>query len=436
MPIYDTPPNLSKILAKHAPKKISALLEPAVGRGALIEALLGRLNGSIKRIVCVDTDSSALWNVNQRFEPIFGKALTVVNYNFLDWPGETLLQKDFNFDCVVMNPPFSGRLAEWVECTLKVGLASEKCRHVPIEAAFVAKGLSMLRPKGRLLAIVPNSLVASERMVWFRRCISEIASIDYVYELPKFSFRGVEARPYILVMTKSAPQGNLTLLKYGNGKPTKRTLITRHRFPFLSRYDYGYVKAHQVSESLQSSCSDMSWCNAGNVIDFYRGKISSPLGRVRAIHTNNYKGVYWRLDCMAKEIARDKSVRGIRDGDLIIKRVGRNCSRSIGISADLNGFACSDCLLLLRPKNGFDSIKILLAMRLMLCSSIGQGLLERGAGASYLTESGLRTLPIPLGIADMHPLHFETYQNAIRTMSVRTILKIENQLRNLCGIPE
>ena len=433
MYIHDTPLDIGRILARHAPRKVSSLLDPAVGRGALLEALLGSLDDSIREIFCIDTNDSALKHVYDRFVPLFGHALKAIHSDFLEWHPSTFQQEDLRFDCVVMNPPFSGRLNGWVQYSQEEPSALEKPRPMPLEAAFVLKALSLLKKEGRLLSIVPGSLVSSEKMIWFRKLISDLGSVDYVYEMPKFSFKGVEARPYLVIITKGLKQGSIKLV-HKNCEGLSNLVITKSELSRLRRYDYGFCQASRTYELLKTSFSDLKWSDFGDVIELHRGGICSPLGKRSAIHTTNYKSGFWRIKEKNPKIIQDKSVRGVKQGDLVIKRVGRNCAGSIGVPVDLKGLACSDCLFILRPKEGFDSIKILLALRFILCSTMGRSLLERGTGASYLTEATLKGLSIPVGIADRHVNLFRRYLRAIRSMVPQTMMSIENELQSLYGI--
>src|SRR5438105_2397712 len=107
-----TPIDVAYALAKHAPKKLSSLLEPAVGTGILLQPFEKLCERSLDRIVCVDTDQKALNQVKATFGSV-AKSFEAICTDFLQW---SELRHQTNppelFDCVLMNPPFAGR-PEW-----------------------------------------------------------------------------------------------------------------------------------------------------------------------------------------------------------------------------------------------------------------------------------------------------------------------------------
>ena len=175
----------------------------------------------------------------------------------------------------------------------------------------------------------------------------------------------------------------------------------------------------------------MNWVKIKDIAEIYRGGIESPLGAKRAIHTCNQGGGIWKRCDDSSPLLADSSLKGIREGDLLIKRVGRNCARSSGMAIDLEGLACSDCVLIMRPKNGISSTEMLFALRFLLCSCGLTQLIERGTGASYITENGLRNLMIPIGLCRDHPLKYMKYCYAVNQDSALMMRSIEDQLSKI-----
>ncbi len=108
------------------------------------------------------------------------------------------------FDCIVMNPPFAARQPAWKSLReIKELFAFEGLPQVgPIEAGFVLGAIALLRPRGRLLAILPASLVSSPRLAWVRELMAETGTIRHVHELARFTFPEIESRIYIVVYEK------------------------------------------------------------------------------------------------------------------------------------------------------------------------------------------------------------------------------------------
>ncbi|RYX92603.1 hypothetical protein EON78_06425, partial [bacterium] len=68
---YDTPIDIANNLATYLPKKIKRVLEPSVGKGELIEAVLSQINNDIlEKVVCIDIDSIILNFFESRFKDI------------------------------------------------------------------------------------------------------------------------------------------------------------------------------------------------------------------------------------------------------------------------------------------------------------------------------------------------------------------------------
>ena len=102
--MYDTPSHLAHKLVRHVPKRLTRVLEPAVGKGALLRPLLRRFQNQNPRLVCIDIDADSLDEVHTVLQSR-GIQAEYVNKDFLDW---ATLQPASSFDCILMNPPFAG----------------------------------------------------------------------------------------------------------------------------------------------------------------------------------------------------------------------------------------------------------------------------------------------------------------------------------------
>src|SRR5438045_3336714 len=117
--------------------------------------------------------------------------------------------------------------------------------------------------------------------------------------------------------------------------------------------------------------------------------MESPEGARRAIHTTNYKSGFWVTGRYTGHLKRVSTDRGVRRNDIIVKRVGRECSKTFGVVADAVGYATSDCVVIIRSHAPADRLKLLFALRTVYGSDISASLLERGTGAPYLTVAEL-----------------------------------------------
>src|SRR5258708_7934105 len=106
---YKTPPEIVSVLARHVPRGVQTVLDPAAGTGALLAPLARRFANSGTRVICVDTDGDALRVLQDNFQPTLGLSLRVIHRDFLTPQSGLDSGAEPSFDCVIMNPPFCAR---------------------------------------------------------------------------------------------------------------------------------------------------------------------------------------------------------------------------------------------------------------------------------------------------------------------------------------
>ena len=426
---YDTPIKLAQILAEHVPTNAQKILEPSVGTGILLEPIIAQLN-QITEIVCIDTDKKILGKVEQRFQATLGKKLKTFHADFLSWSSANLVARKYcSFDCVIMNPPFSGRVQDQIRIDLdkEFPVFGKGSRLVPLEGAFILRAIRLLNSGGKLLAILPSSIISAIKNIWFRDLIANLGAIQYVYEFPKRTFKGLEAMVYLFVFQKDRDQKKVTLISHNlNGTSTasmKKSLKT------FNRFDYQFHFVHNWHTNLLVSQPNLEWVQLKDISKILRGKIKTPFETLRAIHTCDYQDGFWHRKNGAELISQGNSEQSIHEGDILVKRVSRKCAQTVGLVLGHEDCAVSDCVLILRPQNVKMALEILFSLRFLIAFNLGAGLLERGTGATYLTESDLRELLIPIGLAKEHACLFKQYQTAISLQNFEQMKKIENHLR-------
>jgi hypothetical protein len=82
----------------------------------------------------------------------------------------------------------------------------------------------------------------------------------------------------------------------------------------------------------------------------------------------------------------------------------------------------------------FAAIRLLLAIRIVMESSVGPPLLERGSGASYITEAALSALSIPRRASDLDAPLFRQYRIAVLRQNLRRMREIEAAYRKRIGL--
>ena len=424
---HETPIDVAKELCRHVPRRVGSIIDPAVGSGALLSPLIPQLKRQGAKVTCVDSDADVLKEVTRSFRPELGKAIRIVNADFMSWSDErrgSILQH--GFDCVIMNPPFAAKKDQWIELNLSrefPGVA-HGTRCAQVEVAFLARGIRLLKPDGRLLAIMPSSLVSSHSTRWFRDCLLRVGAITHVHELPPFTFPGVESRVYFFVFEKRKSNGRVVLCNHDLIAPEKMD-VELGRDDSEYRLDYGFHLARLRLAELVAG-NGTHWSPLAKGCDILRGSEDSPEGPEYAVHTCDYQDGFWHAAHRHRCPRRRTGEQLVRVGDILVKRVGRMCYQTFGKIAGVVGSTCSDCVFIVRPKNPIQSIRILFAIRSLVGLSWVRPLFERGTGASYLSEKGLRDLMIPIGLNERFPKMFNRYKDAVSRRSFAEMRRIES----------
>ena len=414
---YDTPQSVAALLLRYAPKVVRSLLDPAAGSGVLIEPFLRRRNGC--KVDCVDVDRAATAGLRERFRK--ERHVTVHTANFLTWSLHNGAEPR-KFDCIVMNPPFLGRRENCVSLRVSYD-GKERERKVPPEAAFVFQAISLLNPSGRLLAILPASVVSAQTTVWLRQMMMEMGNVRFVHELPNRIFRGVEGRIYILVFEKGHDQHTIVVRNHRLSKPDELR-ISQEQVLQAKRLDYRFYDAQLWHQSIQQ-VRELNWCALQEVADVIRGGVDSPIANDDTLHTTNF----FQFHSSLRSTVRSSSERLAMRGDLIIKRVARDCAETAIPFPGRGPAPCSDCVLIVRPRFGIDGMRLLFAIRTVISWSKGKNLVEQGLGASYIPANCLRRLVIPLGLSTRYKKPFKRFEIAVADRRWKELPGIESAVR-------
>jgi len=425
---HETPAAVALVLARHSPRTIKRILDPSVGNGVLLEPFFRRFRGGDVEIIAIDSDSRPLKRVNQKFGAAYGKKLEIVQADFLKWACQPQRGCERGcFDCIVMNPPYAARKHRWrsfIELGRKVG-GDGVHKAGPVEAGFVLAAISLLRPGGRLLAILPASLVSAPCLGWVREFMVARGSIRHVHELPRFTFPGIEGRIYLVVYEKGKQEKQSLLLNHDLIEPEKM-LIEWAADP-SQRLDFGYHDSIAKLSGLSKNRL-LAWQRLSALATIWRGTERTPGVPSTVIHTSNYRDGFWRGCATPGSGESVATAKGIKRGDILVKRVSRNCARSFGLADKIHGALVSDCVLVMRPRCNVSSIQILFAIRCLMALDFGPAMLERGTGASYLAQSELGELEIPYALSNEYSRHFRLYRIAVRRRCLALMQKIESEV--------
>ena len=419
-----TPDSVAEALARHAPRGMRTVLDPSVGTGTLLGPILRRSGMGRVRVTAIDIDGVAICTARDELGPIADRRSEFVRDDFLTWAAGTGNRR--RYDCVVMNPPFAARKERWVTVAAPVLGARGERKHLPLESAFVVTGLSLLKEGGRLLAILPSSVIASDGQERLRRAMLESGAIPYVHELPHRTFEGVESRFYLLVYVKGGTGIAIDLRNHDLTEP-ESLRVRKSQLSASARFDYGYNRARLLHQKM-CALAQYDWHPLSSLVEIVRGAVPSGEERRGTLDTHAFRNGTWYCPVVPRRKRVLCDPRLLQKADVVLKRVGRHCSQSCGRVRRGVGAPVSECLLMLRPRHHGTTLRLLFALRSVLGAQGMAPLVERGCGASYITEQDLRKLMVPWAAHVVFERLFRAYETASRNCSHTRMRCIEKQV--------
>jgi hypothetical protein len=406
--IYNTPSTVANRMARFVPRGARNILEPAVGNGALLKALVNNLKAQDGHIVIVDMNKKALAKSREIRFPS-GWLISAHNTDYLS------LQLDGQFDCVIMNPPFAAQSAKWVSFSL--GSSQYRCA---IEAAFVLKAISSLKRGGRMIGVLPASLISGSGHQWLRNELTKSGSIKVVHELPEKTFPGTDVKTYLLIFDKCAPNGPTRFLNHSLENPEEIAIAAVN-----DRLDFAYHEAKGELKRLRTKTS-LVWRPIGEIASIHRGEIETPT-KVSSIHTTDYQNGFWKLPKTQKVFI---SQRAVMPGDILVKRVSRNCASSFGVTTRSQKSNATDCIIILRPLKKQNSKSLLFSLRVFFGWKWAKAFIERGTGASFISQGALKAVNIPTNLHHLERRSFLQYRRALQKKNHDEMTEIESRVRS------
>jgi len=230
------------------------------------------------------------------------------------------------------------------------------------------------------------------------------------------------------VYEKQNKQQSIILYNHDLAKPESVIVRKEDLIPEV-RFDYSFHRARHWYKTLRYCCAYLGWTQIKTIAQLYRGGFDLSAKLPNILHTCDYHDGVWYSEDRRVELKKDRSERGIRRGDLLVKRVGRRCAYSVGRVIGHQGDACSSCLLIIRPNVSAISIKLLFALRVLIASDNGALLVEHGTGATYLTKNEMLEIFIPIRLSVYYSDAYAQYRRAIELKRFDTIIAIENHVR-------
>ncbi len=393
---HKTPQAIVKLIKRHVPKSAKRILDPAVGEGALLDALhCSQLN---ENLTLVDIDAKRLESIRAVYEN-----LSLINSDFISW---AVCEKPESFDLIVTNPPFSARVEKWI---------ASNGKRMPIEMAFFKHCIELLQDGGTLLAIAPDTLVNSCRLRKDREWCFSQGAFTYAYQLPPRVFNNIEAAFYFLVFKKGESQGKLRVrnLEDNSEIQVSRQEISRSDFRLDHSYYYGKSNLKKIIPKEARPLSSLS--------EIYRGPIRANYKAPGLNHSDSFVGGGWL-----------SYLRSPNDELCIgVKRVSRNAHLSFGlfpVSAVCNS---TDCIIFIVSKAEM-VFRILFYLRVILSNCNGGSFVLKGSGAKFIQVQALKSLPY-FDLANLFPAEFFNYMQSYKCFDFKTCEAIERSVyTSLC----
>ena len=129
--------------------------------------------------------------------------------------GESALNNyDRQVDLILTNPPFGAKFSsqevyrDYKKYPLLHDLAKNNGKNFTSETLFIDRCLALLKPGGRLLVVIPDSIISANGMpAILRQRLSQYAFIKLIVELPTVTFAqaGTRTKTHILYLQKCLP---------------------------------------------------------------------------------------------------------------------------------------------------------------------------------------------------------------------------------------
>lgn len=239
---YYTPPQVIDMVKSllDFPAEAMTILEPSVGTGNFLDAVPDIGN---HKIVALETNP-----LTARLAKIFHQDAEVRNKPFESFfigeRGEKLTNALVGkVDLVLGNPPYGDHRGRYL------GLGEQS--HIKdYETYFIKRGLSMLKPGGKLAMVVPSSFLRTME----NKAKIEIAGIgilDVAYRLPEGVFSGTEIGTDIIVMHRRDQAKEMTDIvsivedNYFKENPSNVLGVTKtrkNRFGKMEKYVEGTIE--------------------------------------------------------------------------------------------------------------------------------------------------------------------------------------------------
>lgn len=361
-----------------------SIIDLGVGAGSLVKAAINRWTGI--NYYAADVDEKSVNKIKKEFPFVQSFHVNTLTDNVakkLDILTETM-------DIAVCNPPF----LKIKSCTFYDELFEKaylgECkglRHLTSEIVFLAKNLQLLKSKGELGIILPDSLITGNNFEILRKAILQQYEVKALIELPEGIYPKTEALTHILIISKNECNNKNTSLLLADKKGNIVDSIEVEKSALIQRMDYKY---HSWKKNTKVKIKgDLSSINA----DIKRGLLTQKellATKDNFVHTTHLKKLNGNLKLKSCK-NKNKNYLLAEPGDILLSRVGRSCSNKICM-VTRGKSPISDCVYRIRVASHYKD-KVWQA----LISSQGQNWLRaisHGVCAKVISKRDLLRFPI------------------------------------------
>jgi type I restriction-modification system DNA methylase subunit len=377
---------VSNLMISHFTQESPELiLDMGVGEGSLLNAAYDRWK--LAKYYAVDINTAAIASIEQNFP--------FVNFYKIDG-----LSSDFHtemqlrvgtVDIAICNPPYlkMNLTNNYAQLFKETGLhESLKLTKITSDVVFLAQNLKMLKDKGELGIILPDSIFTGSTFSKLRADIIHQHKIKGIIQLPDNIFKKTEARTHILLLEKNGVTPSFVPVYKASTNGYIREGLFVQRNDLFYRMDYNF---NRWNESNRKTADTKSLKELN--VEITRGRHTKKdleKMKIKYFHTTSFPS---RLnDRIVLENSTINNGVIAKRGDILIARVGKRCIGKVTI-IEQGQQVITDCIFRIRPPSGYKK-KIWKS----LTSEAGQEWLKanaHGVCAQVINKTDLLNFPIP-----------------------------------------
>ncbi len=383
---YYTSEKFSKLLINQFSNEIPEnIIDLGVGGGALLRAAIDRwINASY---FAADVDKRSIIKIKSELPFVNSFHLDTLK----DEVSEKIQLQKGNVDIAICNPPFlkikneSSYESLFKEANL---FQCQELKRLTSDIIFLAKNLQLLKNKGELGIILPDSLITGKEFIPLRNAILQQHNLRGIIELPESIFAKTEALTHILIIEKNGNTDKKSplFLSDKTGKIIDQIEVDKNSLSERMDFKYHLWEKKCRSQKKHNFLHELK-------VEIKRGTLTHKVlkeTRDNFIHTTNMIDKKMNQS-LSNSYSTNEKFLMTRKGDILLARVGRGCIGKVCMITK-GRVPISDCIYRIRVPEKY-RIKVWNA----LISFEGQNWLRanaHGVCAKVISIKDLYNLPI------------------------------------------